>query len=143
MTERKFTDEEVIKALECHADLDVSCYGRCKYANEMRCGSKMAKDALALINRQKAEIERLQVELDDLKRDAIPKLQGSLRRANDMGRDLEVKFEAMRCAANYYWKKVLEKEDTARHYAPGAEVVTVEVPEHYARELQEGSHETD
>lgn len=59
MNERKYTDEEVIEALKIHYALDVPCYGRCQYAEEERCGSKMARDALDLINRQKAEIERL------------------------------------------------------------------------------------
>ena len=59
MTDLKPTDEEVIKALETHTDLDTPCYGRCVYENERRCGSKMAKDALDLINRQKAEIDVL------------------------------------------------------------------------------------
>ena len=59
MTEHKFTDEEVIKALETHTDLDTPCYGRCVYENERRCGSRMAKDALDLIKRQKEEIDDL------------------------------------------------------------------------------------
>jgi hypothetical protein len=34
-----------------------------------------------------------------------------------------------------------KKKDIASHYAPGAEVVTVEVLEHYARQFAEGSGE--
>lgn len=59
MTEHKFTDEEVIKALELHSTAYEPCLDKCVYGKERCCGSKMAKDALAIINRQKAEIERL------------------------------------------------------------------------------------
>ena len=57
MTERKFTDEEVIRALELHSKEGEPCLDECPYADKRYCGSKMAKDALDLINRQRAEIE--------------------------------------------------------------------------------------
>ena len=56
------TDNEIIKALECIAsDKDVLCKG-CSYNKYYlnRCHKENAKDALDLINRQKAEIERLE-----------------------------------------------------------------------------------
>lgn len=142
MTEHKFTDEEVIKALECCANAD--CLNCPRWSEDWSSGmcADFLPSVLAIINHQKAEIERLQVELDDLKRDTVPKLQLSLQRANAMGRELEVELEAMRCAANSYFEKVLAKKDTASHYAPGAEVVTVEVLEHYARQFTEGSGES-
>ena len=65
MTDHKFTDDDVIKALELCSKLDLSfeeC-DKCPYKGE--CGTKdgnMPADALALINRQKAEIERLETE---------------------------------------------------------------------------------
>ena len=63
MTERKFTDEEVIKALECCYTNDSNdCY-HCPYVaestSEMFCDKKLEKNALDLINRQKAEIDIL------------------------------------------------------------------------------------
>lgn len=107
MTDHKFTGEEVIKALDICAH-DKPC-GDCPIkCND--CNVVLADCTIALISRQKAEIERLQVELDDLKRDTIPKLQWSLQRANDMGRDLEVELEAMRCAANSYLKRFLKRK---------------------------------
>lgn len=69
MTDHKFTDDDVIKALELCSKLDFSfkeC-DKCPYKGE--CGTKdgnMPADALALINRQKAEIERLNKEVDRL-----------------------------------------------------------------------------
>lgn len=59
MTERKFTDEEVIRALELHSEALEPCLDKCVYGKERYCGSKMAKDALDLINRQRAVIEAL------------------------------------------------------------------------------------
>ena len=62
MTDHKFTDDEIVKALELCSKLDLSfeeC-DKCPYKGE--CGTKdgnMPADSLALINRQKAEIERL------------------------------------------------------------------------------------
>ncbi len=55
------TDNEIIKALEC-CERAENC-GHCHYDQDYKemkdCTSALAKDALALINRQKAEIERL------------------------------------------------------------------------------------
>lgn len=63
MTEHKYTDEEIIRALECCYTNDSNdCY-KCPYTNEctveMFCDKKLTKDALGLINRQKAELEDL------------------------------------------------------------------------------------
>lgn len=60
MTEHKFTDEEIIKALECCYSNDSNdCY-KCPYiaesTAEMFCDKKLTRDALDLIKRQKAEI---------------------------------------------------------------------------------------
>lgn len=57
----KMTDKEIIKALECHADENNSC-NICTYNSE-GCSLKLCRDALDLINRQQAEIEKLNVEL--------------------------------------------------------------------------------
>jgi len=59
MSDRKFTDDEIIKALRCCKGDDIPCES-CPYSDLGSCESAMAKDALVLINRQKAEIERLQ-----------------------------------------------------------------------------------
>lgn len=66
MTDHKFTDDDVIKALELHSNKDVACLDKCPYAERHFCGSLMARDALALINRQKKEIENLQSEVEIL-----------------------------------------------------------------------------
>lgn len=66
MTDKKFTDEEIIKAVECFAlckDMgEYSCLG-CAFDKEPICDENasegIAEAALDLINRQKAEIERI------------------------------------------------------------------------------------
>ncbi len=57
------SDNDIIKALECHIKLH--CWNNCPNATEERqllnksCSRMIAEDALDLINRQKAEIERV------------------------------------------------------------------------------------
>ena len=55
------TDNEIINNLErCASYSDKRECGDCPYIGSYQCVVKMMKDSLALINRQKAEIERLQ-----------------------------------------------------------------------------------
>ena len=57
MTEHKYTDEEVIRVLECCSNL--YCVDYCPFKRIDHCESKMSIAALDLIKRQKAEIEEL------------------------------------------------------------------------------------
>ncbi len=75
MTDHKFTDEEIIKALELHSNKDVACLDKCPYAERHFCGSSMARDALALINRQNAELEDLREIIFTDRSEAIKKLK--------------------------------------------------------------------
>lgn len=56
---RKFTDDEVIKALECCKDAD--CLNCPRWSEEWHSGmcADFLSDVLSIINRQKAEIEQL------------------------------------------------------------------------------------
>lgn len=61
MTEHKYTDEEVIKALECCNDnfqkgCDDCIFNGASYDDEPSCVDKLNEATRALINRQKAEI---------------------------------------------------------------------------------------
>lgn len=59
------TDNEIIKFMQCVMGNDVNC-SECAYQKTLpfpSCRRTCAKDALDLINRQKAEIERLEKEL--------------------------------------------------------------------------------
>ena len=73
MTEHKFANEEIIRALEYHSDPSKPCVYKCVYGDQRYCGSKMAKDALDLIKRQKAEIERLNLLIDGAKTKTVGK----------------------------------------------------------------------
>ena len=76
MTNKKFTDEEIIKALEyCNADRN-EC-DKCVFQRECESNpfySAVAEHALNLINRQKAEIEKLKKEVS-VARDAYTSIQ--------------------------------------------------------------------
>ena len=59
MSDRKFTDDEVIKALECCEEHKKDCSVCPSWLDCMSNDMPFLAAALALINRQKAEIERL------------------------------------------------------------------------------------
>ena len=64
--ERKFTDDEIVKALEwCK---DANCFG-CPFDGEVDCVHKSAQVALDLIKRQKAENSNLTSDLTSLQND--------------------------------------------------------------------------
>lgn len=63
------TDNDIIKALECCLNLDckkspMEICDPCPYFHEGNCTYLLKENALNLINRQKAEIERLEKQLD-------------------------------------------------------------------------------
>ena len=76
MTNKRYTDEEIIKALEyCNADRN-EC-DKCVFQRECESNpfySAVAEHALDLINRQKSEIERLKKEVS-VARDAYISIQ--------------------------------------------------------------------
>ena len=67
MTERKFIDEDIIKALECCVNGTSEACLKCAFGLTPPypvCKTMVKKYALDLINRQRAEIERLKEQLD-------------------------------------------------------------------------------
>lgn len=64
----KLADNEIIKALECCNSTERGhCLNKCPYYNySANCTRSMINDALDLINRQKAEVERLKGDNDIL-----------------------------------------------------------------------------
>lgn len=63
------TDNDIIKVLECCLNLDckkspMEICDPCPYFHEGNCTYLLKENALNLINRQKAEIERLEKQLD-------------------------------------------------------------------------------
>ena len=71
MGQKKYTDEEIIKALECcvNGKSIVEVCSRCPFFLDGNCTDLLKQNALALINRQKAEIEKLTTERDEARRD--------------------------------------------------------------------------
>jgi hypothetical protein len=63
------TDNDIIKALECcrdFGDCSLCPYEKATFENEADCAQRMHTDALDLINRQKAEIDRLEKQIKEL-----------------------------------------------------------------------------
>ena len=61
MTDTQFTDEEIIKALElCNKPADPEICENCPFCSDFKCLYILKANALKLINRQKAEIEKLE-----------------------------------------------------------------------------------
>jgi hypothetical protein len=85
MTEHKFTDEEIIKALECCNDnggCDNCPFNGAVYEDEPPCVDKLTEAARNLINRQKAEVAYWMDAAANAKKEAIKefaeKLKGEL-----------------------------------------------------------------
>ena len=75
MTEHKFTDEEIIKALECCSSAECEkCeyepHGDC-YRGSLACNDDLMRTATDLINRQKAEVAYWQDEAVNAKNEAV------------------------------------------------------------------------
>ncbi len=135
MSERKYTDEEIIRALKIHSDKESSCLkyiispvGLCPYSGTPYCGSDMARDAFDLINRQKAEIAVLTTAVDNSTKEflklhdeyqdqkaEIEKLQEvnadlneSLRLAAEANKDLKAEVEEWKARANDWQNQCLK-----------------------------------
>lgn len=64
-----------------------------------------------LLNQQDKRIKELEEELDDAKRDYIPKLEFGLQRANKMGRDAEKEIQQLKDQARKaYQEGLLQKQ---------------------------------
>ena len=63
MTDHKFTDEEVIKALECCSSYD--CDGCPLYSPTINCVIDLPRCALELVERYRAEIGKLKERNDE------------------------------------------------------------------------------
>ena len=68
MTDKKFTDDEIIKALECCIKMEDCLKSKCPFSKEwgLCLGNEPQKLYLDLINRQKSEIERLNKKVEEL-----------------------------------------------------------------------------
>ena len=85
MTEHKYTDEEVIKALECCNDnfqkgCDDCIFNGASYDDEPSCVDKLNEATLALINRQKAEIAFWMDAAANAKKEAVKEFAEKLKK---------------------------------------------------------------
>lgn len=80
------TDNEVIKALECCRDCEDCSYDTtdCPLGKELNCFTLMAENALDLINRQNAEIKRLNTlaKLGNMRANDYRAMRDKLKKAN-------------------------------------------------------------
>lgn len=151
--EHKFTDEEVIEALQCCRTIDGNDCSTCPYnggkyeIGSGGCSNHLVNDAIDLINRQKAEIEELIYKLELLLCQTTGSklskhtytLETMVRVSNDYINESydEGYSEGYSEAIKEYLAKVLEKKDIAGHYMPGHAVVSVSVLEACAKEMME------
>ena len=119
MDNKKLSDNEIIKAMEyCEdsADTDKHCL-KCPYCNESYCLDKMMADALSLINRQKAEIERLENNIEQVEESFIDvremmvgykvKLDTAKEQtAKDFAERVKTKFD--RYGAEHYYYSIVD-----------------------------------
>ena len=96
MNNKKLTDNEIIKALECCGR--ESCFG-CPYRGKCHQGNPMITDALDLITRQQTEIERLRKEVN-LVSIQFQDLQERYEEAQTENENLKVENQSLRSAAN-------------------------------------------
>ena len=89
----KFTDEQIIKAMRCVIGNGVNC-SECEYQKALpfpSCRRMCAKNALDLINRQKAEKERLEDENYTLKN----KIEIRDNLIEQLGSDIDIKYNTI------------------------------------------------
>lgn len=101
------TENEIIKALECHKKQDLNTCEKCPLLNIQGCAYKLSENALDLINRQKDEIEGLIVAQGTLQK-YIAKLNKELERAT---LQLE-KVQKLRKQKNKWWVKNENQSNT-------------------------------
>jgi hypothetical protein len=76
------TDNEIIKALECcSVETEEICHNKaCPLIKDRRCVTTLSRNALDLINRQQAEIERLLQKLQQPQAEAIKEFAERLKK---------------------------------------------------------------
>ena len=163
MSERKYTDEQIVKALECCQSHTITDCRDCpNRASGDNCVNELMRNALDLIKRQKAEIAvlttavdnstkeflKLHDEYQDQKAD-IDKLQEvnadlneSLRLAAEANKDLKAEVEEWKARANdwqnQYLKLIEEMEIYQEHIDQDiiyAKAIKAEVIKEFAKKL--------
>lgn len=125
------TDEQIIKAMEyCATDDGDDCF-QCPYGNIVYtpgnggCVNRCRKDALDLINRQKAEIKSLRKENRILSHDADTAFQDGLNENRDLFKK-EVEPEIRAEAIKEFAARIKERAYEDELAEDGAEVIDVD-----------------
>jgi hypothetical protein len=152
MTERKLTDNEVIKALECCAssNTSIACKG-CPFDESGVCCEQenaVLKVALVLINRQKTEIDILIRKHDSLL-DEISEMDAEIERLNavseicgDCHKQYAEKIERAKSEAIKEFAERLKKKTYPFPCAIGVEnAVTIRAINNLVKEMTEGKDE--
>lgn len=97
------TDNEIIKALEyCSTDVRENTCPKCAFYKKHRCSTLMLNAVSDLINRQRAEIERLLQKLQQAKSEAIKEFAERLKRTSiglEIGDDKKFKMTVVSTVA--------------------------------------------
>lgn len=110
MTDKKYTDEEIIKALECCCTSTGACENNCPMCDLENCNDVLMADyVFDLINRQKAENERLNIELKAMRGAA-----NSYKAENERLKVENIFATAERNAFDTSFNKVLKQLKTAK-----------------------------
>lgn len=150
MTDHKFTDDEIIKALRelqemseitppiCHYEKDITEPPFCKPFEQFQNDVKVA---LEVINRQKAEIESLNA----IHADALE----SLRLAAEANKDMQAEINKLKGSRNR-WKQIAtdfdkasrETEKEIERLYKEIERISKMTVETNVKEMTEGNHES-
>lgn len=91
MTEHKFTDEDIIDSLRYHQSGALARCCQCAYLHcYENCSERLAKDALDLINRQKAEVAFWMDAAANAKKEAVKELAERLKKECLIDRGYEI-----------------------------------------------------
>ncbi len=112
------TDNEIIKALECHSKPYLNSCAECPLHNAENCAYKLASEALTLIKRQESENE----ELSGLYARSLAEREANVKALIDM----TIECDAMRSAATSYklhYESFAERvKSETEHLFSGADV---------------------
>ena len=97
------TENEIVKAMICCTNFPVCDRDNCPYGESTNCATMLGKDVVELINRQKAEIERLRanlnIDLDNFASEYDSKIKAEA--IEEFADRFKVKFAKERYRDNY------------------------------------------
>ena len=131
MTDKKFTDEEIIKSLECCSNLRDCC--ECSYFHDKPC-IQLKLDALNLINRQKAREQTITEQFNSLGQEYEALYRENVTQKEEIERLKEPISLTMNCDITEDVLEFLKKHKTINVYDNGA--VRAEAVKEFAERLK-------